>query len=122
MHLSWLDPHKVRRLTVVGEKKMAVFDDMEPREKVRIYDQGVDTANAFWVYGETLSLRVGEIRSPSVTPREPLAVELSHFVDCVRHGQRPRTDGAEGIAVVEILCAAQESMRSGGVPLCTAHA
>ena len=122
MHLSWLDPHKVRRVTVVGEKKMAVFDDMEPREKVRIYDQGVDTASGFWVYGESLSLRAGDIRSPSFPPREPLAVEMSHFVDCVRHGLRPRTDGADGLAVVEILAAAQESMRSGGVPVRTQKA
>ena len=112
----------MRRLTVVGEHKMAVFDDMEPREKVRVYDKGVDIAHGFWTYGENLSMRAGEIHSPSFAPREPLGVELGHFVDCVRHGQQPRTGAAEGIAVVEILSAAQESMRSGGAPVRLAHA
>jgi predicted dehydrogenase len=117
IHLSWLDPHKVRRLTVVGERRMAVFDDMEPREKVRVYDQGVDVPEGFWTYGENLSMRAGEIRSPSFAPREPLAVELAHFVDCVRHARPPRTGADEGVAVVAILGAAQESMRAGGGPV-----
>ena len=117
MHLSWLDPHKVRRLTVVGEKKMAVLDDMEPREKVRVYDQGVDGTSGYWVYGENLSLRTGDIRIPRFAATEPLAVELKHFVDCVRDGLAPRTDGAEGVRVVEILDAAQLSMREGGAPV-----
>jgi len=117
MHLSWLDPHKVRRLTVVGERKMAVFDDMEPREKVRIYDQGVDLPPGYAVYGENLSLRSGEIRVPAFPPNEPLSVEIAHFVACVRERRTPRTPAAEGILVVEILEAAQRSMRSGGAPV-----
>jgi predicted dehydrogenase len=117
LHLSWLDPHKVRRLTVVGERRMAVFDDMEPREKVRIHDQTVEAPNGYWVYGENLALRTGDIRIPSFPATEPLAVELQHFVECVRTGRPPRTGGEEGIRVVEILAAAQESMRSGGAPV-----
>jgi len=117
MHLSWLDPHKVRRVTVVGEKKMAVFDDMEPREKIRVYDQAVEGGNGYWVYGENLSLRTGDIRIPRFPATEPLAVELQHFVACVRDGRPPRAGGDEGLAVVEILAAAQESMRSGGGPV-----
>jgi len=118
MHLSWLDPHKVRRVTVVGERKMAVFDDMEPREKVRVYDQGVDPKNGgFWTYGENLSMRAGEIRSPSFKPREPLAMELNHFVECVAQGRAPLTGADEGIRVVRILEAAQRSMRIGGTPV-----
>ncbi len=101
---------------------MAVFDDMEPREKVRVYDTGVDIPPGFWTYGESLSMRAGEIHCPSFAPREPLAVELAHFVDCCRHGQQPRTGAADGVAVVEILAAAQESMRSGGVPVRMAYA
>jgi predicted dehydrogenase len=117
LQLSWLDPHKVRRLTVVGEKKMAVFDDMEPREKVRVHDSAVEAPNGTWVYGENLSLRTGDIHVPNFPATEPLAVELAHFVDCVAHGRPPRTGGDEGIKVVAILAAAQESLRSGGVPV-----
>jgi len=117
MHLSWLDPHKVRRLTVVGERKMAVFDDMEPREKVRVYDQTVESTNGFWVYGENLALRTGDIRIPRFRPTEPLAVELAHFVECVRDGAPPRVGGEEGLRVVAVLEAAQESLRRGGTPV-----
>jgi len=117
LHLSWLDPHKVRRLTVVGERKMAVFDDMEPREKVRVFDSAVEMPNGTWVYGENLSLRTGDIFLPAFPATEPLGVEIAHFVDCVRHGRPPRTGGEEGIRVVTILAAAQESMRSGGAPV-----
>jgi len=121
MHLSWLDPHKVRRVTVVGERKMAVLDDMQPREKIRVYDQGFeghgDGPNGYWVYGENLAMRTGEIRLPPVPATEPLAVEVAHFVECVREGRTPRTPGAEGIAVTDILAAAQESMRAGGRPI-----
>jgi len=117
MHLSWLDPHKVRRVTVVGERRMAVLDDMEPREKVRLYDQGVDCQGGFWTYGENLALRTGEIRVPPFDAREPLAVELAHFVACVAEGLPPRTGGEEGLRVVEVLEAAQRSMRSGGIPI-----
>jgi predicted dehydrogenase len=121
MHLSWLDPHKVRRLTVVGERKMAVLDDMEPREKVRIYDQGVDAPNGYWVYGENLSMRSGEIRVPPFPATEPLSVEIEHFVGCVAGGKSPRTGGAEGLRVVEVLAAAQESMRAKGIPVPLKH-
>ncbi|MCK6460184.1 MAG: Gfo/Idh/MocA family oxidoreductase, partial [Planctomycetes bacterium] len=117
LHLSWLDPHKVRRLTVVGERKMAIFDDMEPREKVRVFDSAVEAPNGTWVYGENLSLRTGDIFVPAFGATEPLAVEIAHFVDCVKNGRPPRTGGEEGIRVVTILAAAQESMRSGGAPV-----
>ncbi|MFQ5845082.1 MAG: Gfo/Idh/MocA family protein [Planctomycetota bacterium] len=116
MHLSWLDPHKVRRVTVVGSEAMAVFDDMEPREKVRIYDQAVRPPESPWIYGENLSLRYGSIRIPPCPAREPLRVELAHFVECLRQGRPPRTGGEEGLRVVEILEAAQRSLRAGGAP------
>ncbi|MHC4973417.1 MAG: Gfo/Idh/MocA family protein [Planctomycetota bacterium] len=117
MHLSWLDPHKVRRLTVVGERKMAVLDDMEPREKIRVYDQGVEPSDGFHIYGENLALRTGDIRIPRFQATEPLSVEVGHFIECVREAQPPRTGGDEGVAVVEILEAAQQSMRNGGQPV-----
>jgi len=117
LQLSWLDPHKVRRLTVVGERKMAVFDDMEPREKVKVFDNAVEAPNGTWVYGENLALRTGDIFLPSFPATEPLAVEIAHFVDCVQKNRPPRTGGEEGVRVVAILAAAQESIRSGGAPV-----
>ncbi|MHC4954600.1 MAG: Gfo/Idh/MocA family protein [Planctomycetota bacterium] len=123
LHLSWLDPHKVRRLTVVGERRMAVFDDMEPREKIRIYDQGFDTNGnsgvngGYSVYGENLAHRSGGIRIPVFAATEPLAVEISEFVACVADGRTPRTPAADGVLVTEVLDAAQRSMRDGGKPL-----
>jgi len=117
LHLSWLDPHKVRRMTVVGDRGMAVFDDMAPREKVRVYDQGFDENGATGVYGENLAHREGGIRIPPFPPTEPLAVEIADFVRCITERRGPRANALEGIAVTEILHAAQESMRSGGAPI-----
>ncbi|MHC4451605.1 MAG: Gfo/Idh/MocA family protein [Planctomycetota bacterium] len=117
MHLSWLDPHKVRRMTVVGDEGMAVFDDMAPREKVRVYDQGFDASGASGVYGENLAHRTGNIRIPAIPPNEPLSVEIADFVACIAERRSPRANALEGIAVTEILHAAQSSMRSGGNPV-----
>ena len=115
VHVSWLDPHKVRKLTVVGTKKMLVFDDMEATEKIWIYDKGVAPADAL-AYGEDLTLRFGDITAPHVRMAEPLATEMSHFLHCCRTGERPRSDGANGLAVVRVLEAADASMRAGGAP------
>jgi len=117
LHLSWLDPHKVRRLTVVGDRRMAVFDDMEPREKIRIYDQGFEADGSYSVYGENLAHRMGGIRIPPFTATEPLAVEIAEFVAAVTEDREPRTPAEDGIVVTEVLHAAQESMRSGGTPI-----
>lgn len=117
LHLSWLDPHKVRRITVVGEQRMAVLDDMEPREKVRIYDQGFESPGTGVVYGENLAHRTGAIRIPPFQPTEPLAVEIADFVSCIAEGRTPRTPASEGVAVTDVLFAAQTSIRSGGVPV-----
>jgi predicted dehydrogenase len=117
MHLSWLDPHKVRRMTVVGDQGMAVFDDMAPRDKVRVYDQGFEANGGSTVYGENLAHRTGDIRIPAFPPNEPLSVEIADFVACVAEKRSPRANALEGIAVTEILSAAQESMRSGGNPV-----
>ena len=99
LHLSWLDPHKERRFTVVGDKRMATFDDMELERKVTIYDKGFDETAA---YGEYVA-RAGEIRSPLIPNAEPLRLECEHFIECVREGSTPRSDGASGLRVVRIL-------------------
>jgi predicted dehydrogenase len=100
LHLSWLDPHKERRFTVVGSKRMASFDDMEIEHKVTIYDKGFDEKTDS--YGEYIT-RAGEIRSPRVPNAEPLRLECEHFVECIREGRSPLSDGASGLRVVRIL-------------------
>lgn len=116
VHVSWLDPNKVRKLTVVGSKKMVVLDDTEASEKIRIYDKGVDRGLDYQTYGEYLSMRTGDIVIPKIDSSEPLRSECLHFIDCVEKRTRPRSDGAEGLKVLKILAAAQKSVEGGGIP------
>jgi predicted dehydrogenase len=107
LHLSWLDPHKERRLTVVGSKRMATFDDMELERKLTVYDKGFD--QSFSSYGEYVT-RSGDIWSPRIPNEEPLRIETRHFVDCVRDGRPPRSDADSGLRVVRVLEALQRSL------------
>ena len=107
LHLSWLDPHKERRFTVVGSRRMATFDDMDLERKVTVYDKGFD--ERVGSYGEYIT-RSGDIWSPRVPAVEPLRVECEHFVDCVREGRTPRSDGNSGMRVVRVLEALQQSL------------
>lgn len=113
MHVSWLDPHRVRRLTVVGEKKMAVLDDVEPSEKLKVFDKGVQSPQ-YRTFDEVFSLRFGDITIPYVKPSEPLKLECRHFVDCVMKGEEPLSGAASGLEVVRVLDAAQRSLKNGG--------
>ncbi len=116
-HVSWLDPHKIRRLTVVGSEKMAVFDDVHSTEKVRLYDKGVTAGPAsYGSYGESIAVRNGDVHIPYIKMVEPLRAECQHFIDCVENGKRPLTDGRDGLAVLKVLEAAQSSLRDGGIP------
>ena len=117
VQLSWLDPRKERRLTVVGSKKMVELDDVHPTEKLRIYDKGYDRPPAFTQYGEYLTVRHGDIHIPKIDLAEPLALEVRHFLDCVATGAPPRTGGAHGLQVVRVLDAAQRSLKSAGAPI-----
>jgi predicted dehydrogenase len=108
MHLSWLDPHKERRFTVVGSKKMATFDDMELERKLTVYDKGFD--EKWSSYGEYIA-RSGDIFSPRVPNEEPLLIECRHFVECVRDGGEPRSGGEAGLRVVRVLEALQRSLQ-----------
>jgi len=117
VHVSWLDPHKTRKFTLVGTKKMLVFDDMEATEKIWIYDKGVGAPTDAMSYGEDLTLRFGEIKAPFLKMSEPLAAEVQHFSDCCRDGSVPRSSGRDGLAVVRVLEAVDESMRLGGAPI-----
>jgi len=114
VHVSWLDPDKVRRLTLVGDRRMAVFDDVSSTSKLRIYDSGVEQPETD-SYGEfEVAYRHGEITIPHIAWREPLRLECEHFVDCVRSGRRPLSDGEQGLAVVAALEAAERSLHCGG--------
>jgi predicted dehydrogenase len=116
IHLSWLDPHKVRKITIVGSKKMVVFDDMEASEKLKIYDKGVGSLS-YDSYGEYLSLRFGDITIPNIKMTEPLRAEAEHFIRCIESREKPKTGGRDGLEVVKILVAAQESLKEKGAPI-----
>ena len=107
LHLSWLDPHKERRFTVVGSRRMATFDDMELERKVTVYDKGFD--EDFSSYGEYIA-RSGDIWSPRISNEEPLRIECRHFLQRVRDGGEPRSGGASGIRVVRVLEELQRSL------------
>jgi predicted dehydrogenase len=107
LHLSWLDPHKERRFTVVGSKRMATFDDMELERKVTLYDKGFD--QDYESYGEYIA-RSGDVWSPKISNEEPLRIECRHFVERVRDGQEPRSGPASGVRVVRVLEELQRSL------------
>jgi predicted dehydrogenase len=107
LHLSWLDPHKERRFTVVGSTRMATFDDMELERKLTVYDKGFDEDVSS--YGEYIT-RSGAIWSPRVPNDEPLRIECQHFVDCIREGRTPRSDGRSGLRVVRVLEGLQRAL------------
>lgn len=111
LHLSWLDPHKERRFTVVGARRMATFDDMDSERKLTVYDKGFD--EDFANYGEYIQ-RSGDTWSPRVSNDEPLGLECQHFIDCISDGLTPRADGAAGLRVVRVLEALQESLDANG--------
>ncbi|MBW2058454.1 MAG: Gfo/Idh/MocA family oxidoreductase [Deltaproteobacteria bacterium] len=115
IHSSWLDPKKVRRTTIVGNKKMLVYDDTEPQEKIKIYDKGVEAPPYYDTFGEfPFSYRYGDIYSPRIEEYEPLRHECAHFIECIEKNQTPRSDGYSGLRVVSVLEAASESLKRQG--------
>jgi predicted dehydrogenase len=116
IHLSWLDPHKLRKITIVGSKKMVVFDDMEASEKLKVYDKGVKNLS-YDTYGEYLGLRFGDITIPSIKIAEPLRAEAEHFIQSIESRKEPKTGGRDGLKVVKIVMAAQESLKKKGFPI-----
>lgn len=109
LHLSWLDPHKERRFTVVGKRKMATFDDMALEQKITIYDKGFDEKAD--TYGEYIT-RSGDIHSPRLPNAEPLRLECEHFVTCVAEGRTPLSDGHSGLRVVRVLEGLQRELEA----------
>ena len=115
VHVSWLDPVKLRRMTVVGSRRMAVWDDVEPGEKLRIYDRGVEREPYYDDYGQwQVAYRHGEAEVPLIPWQEPLRTQAEHFLDCIADGAAPLTDAAAGLAVVQTLEACSERLRLGG--------
>ncbi len=113
VHASWLDPSKTRRMTVVGSEKMIIYDDVDSEAKLRIYDKGVYRHGS--AFGEAqLKVHSGDIHIPKIDMSEPLRNECVHFLECVREGKRPRTDGENGLRVIRVLEAAQESLAQNG--------
>ena len=115
IHVSWLDPNKIRRTTIVGSRKMLVYDDTATQEKIRIYDKGVTVNRYYDNFGEFhFSYRYGDIQIPRIDESEPLRSECAHFAECIRTGATPKTDGLNGLRVVSVLEAANISLRRGG--------
>jgi len=122
VHVSWLDPVKIRRITVVGDRRMVVFDDTHPTEKLRIYDQGADYQPRGGGFGEFIaSVRDGDIVIPHLEHTEPLWAELEHFMDCINNGGEPMTSAEDGVAIVRVLERAEREL-SAARPAAAAQA
>jgi predicted dehydrogenase len=115
VHVSWLDPNKVRRVTVVGDRKMAVYDDLSDNERIRIYDVGVAVADIDDGPAPPMpaTYRTGDITSPYVDFVEPLQVQDTHFIDCIRTGRLPKTTGERGLGIVRALAATDKAVATG---------
>jgi predicted dehydrogenase len=112
---SWLDPNKVRDMTFVGSKKMLVYDDLEPMEKIKIYDKHVEIPPYYDTYAEFhYSYHYGDMYAPYIKQYEPLKKECQHFLDCIQTGGKPESCGVEALKVVQILEAADKSLNNGG--------
>ncbi len=118
IHVNWLAPVKVRRTLISGNKKMIVYDDLEPSDKLKIYDKGITVNNSIEnVYKMLISYRTGDMWAPKLELCEALSVETSHFIDCIKNGEKPVTDGASSLRVVKIIEAATQSMKNRGQPV-----
>jgi len=116
IHVSWLDPCKVRRLTIVGDKKMVVYNDILNLEKIKIYDKGVDHLPYTDNFGEfNCSYRYGDILIPNIRFIEPLRQECQHFLECIKNHTEPVSSGQDGLEVVKVLEAAQRSLDKNGI-------
>ena len=118
VYASWIEPCKVRKITVIGSKKMIVFDDVNNLETIKIYDKGVIKEKSYNTFGEfQLILRDGDVSIPKVELKEPLKIECQHFLKCIKENKQPITNGENGLKVGKILAAAQESLHKQGTPI-----
>jgi predicted dehydrogenase len=115
IHSSWLDPRKVREMTIVGSKRMIVYDDLAPLEKIRVFDTRVERPPHYDTFGEfQYAYHYGDMYAPYIKQEEPLKTECQHFLDCIKHGTKPLSCGTRGLELVKILEASSESLRRGG--------
>lgn len=117
INVNWLSPVKVRMTLVGGERKMLVWNDVEPTEKIKVYDKGVELESKEGIYELLVSYRSGDMWAPRVEQTEALQLEARYFLDCVDSGQRPFNDGRAGLRVVRMLEAIQKSLKRGGEPV-----
>lgn len=116
--VSWVDSNKVRQIVVIGSKARLLFNDLDNLEKLRIYEKGVDVERSYSGFGEfQYLLRDGDIISPKIELKEPLRLQCQHFLECVRERKTPLTDGQNGLEVVRVMAATDESLRQGGTPV-----
>lgn len=113
LQVSWLSPSKLRQTTIVGSQKMLIYDDTNAMERVKVFDRGVEFLEPTTFNEYTLTYRTGDIVSPAIPTTEPLQLELDHFLECAGTGERPRTDGLNGLRVVRVLEAIERSGRNG---------
>jgi len=115
---SWLDPRKVREMTIVGSKRMIVYDDLAPLEKIRVFDMRVERPPHYDTFGEfQYAYHYGDVYAPYIKQEEPLKTECQHFLDCIRTGAKPVSCGVRGTELVKILEASSQSLREGGAPV-----
>lgn len=119
LHLGWLDPRKIRLMTLVGSKKMLVYDDVSVEAKIQLYDKGIVDLHQFLETPDTFAqfqfqIRTGDLVIPTIQFGEPLQTECQHFIDCIQNEQTPLTDGRNGLRVVKVLQAAEQSLRQNG--------
>ena len=115
IHSSWLDPRKVREMTIVGSRRMLVYDDVAPLEKIRIFDSRVERPPHYDTFAEFhYAYHYGDVHVPYLKQEEPLKTECQHFLDCINQGTTPLTDGQQGLEVVRVLEAATKSLKCGG--------
>ncbi len=115
---SWLDPNKIRRMTFVGSKKMILYDDNEPLEKIRLYDKCVEMPDYYDTFAEfNYAYHYGDVHSPYIKQEEPLKIQCQHFIDCIKNGCKPESSGNEGLQVVQILEAASHSLQQNGIQI-----
>jgi predicted dehydrogenase len=118
IHSSWLDPRKVREMTIVGSKRMIVYDDVAPLEKIRIFDARVERPPHYDTFAEfQYAYHYGDVYAPYIKQEEPLKTECQHFLDCIQDGITPLTGGNQGLELVRILEASSESLKQGGAPV-----
>jgi predicted dehydrogenase len=118
IHSSWLDPRKVREMTIVGSNRMIVYDDVAPLEKIRVFDARVERPPHYDTFAEFhYAYHYGDVYSPYIKQEEPLKTECQHFLDCIKQGTPPLTDGRQGLELVRILEASSESLKLGGAPV-----